>query len=292
MPSRYRSRCTTSSPRRSSRRSGSEVQQGLTTLSVAPVLDRELVGALLGDAAEVVTATHSTSAFSSSATPRLDLHPLARAFLEEKSDQIGLVPAEGAGEACLAHYRQRRDWDAAFELIVRHGWAQELEATPVRGHRRAARLGTTLDARTVVRLRVRRRPRCRRSSRWRARKCCSATAAISRRSPMPSPLRMPDGEHVFRALSVAGRAAHLASREEEALELYRARRARRVRLSSNVAMRCGANSTASLISSDPDALRARWSDCRPAFRSQIHGSGFVRRVIGSSLQLRLGSIRP
>ena len=139
---------------------GSEVQQGLTTLSVAPVLDRELVGALLGAAADSVTADALDVGILVDRDSRLDLHPLARAFLEEKSGQIGLVPADGASETCLAHYCQRRDWDAAFDLIVRRGWARKLEALLSSRNRRASRLGAPFDARAVVRLRIRRRPGC------------------------------------------------------------------------------------------------------------------------------------
>src|SRR5262249_30940016 len=106
---------------------GEEVQQGLMTLSVAPVLDRELVAALLGDEADRITASVLDVGILVEREPRLDLHPLARAFLEEKSSEIGLAPANGVSEICLAHYRRHRDWDAAFEVIARRGWASELE---------------------------------------------------------------------------------------------------------------------------------------------------------------------
>jgi ATP/maltotriose-dependent transcriptional regulator MalT len=198
---------------------GGDAQQGLTTLSVAPVLDRELVGALLAEAAEVVTARALDVGILVERDSRLDLHPLARAFLEEKSGQIGIVPAHGAGETCLAHYRRRRDWDAAFDLIVRRGWTQELEpllSSAIDELLDSARL-TTLErwcdfvfdadldgslfsvARAEVLLRHGRH-----------------LEAIGHAEAASGA----DTEHVFRALSVAGRAAHLASREEQALDLF------------------------------------------------------------------------
>jgi DNA-binding CsgD family transcriptional regulator len=196
------------------------VQRGLTTLSVAPVLDRELAGTLLGDAAEAVLANALDVGILAERDSRLDLHPLARAFLGEKSDQMGLVPVEGAGEVCLAHYRERRDWDAAFDLIVRQGSAEELEALL------SAAIDELLGSARLSTL-----------ERW-----CEFAFDADLRAPIFSVARAevllrhgrhleaiahaesaagPEGEHVFRALSVAGRAAHLASREDDALELYR-----------------------------------------------------------------------
>ena len=74
---------------------GSEVHRGLTTLAVAPVIDDELATALLGaDAAELVCAAALDVGLLVERETRLDLHPLARAFLEERSGQLGLRPAD------------------------------------------------------------------------------------------------------------------------------------------------------------------------------------------------------
>jgi LuxR family transcriptional regulator, maltose regulon positive regulatory protein len=198
---------------------GGNVQQGLTTLSVAPVLDRDLVDALLGDTAEGVVESALDVGILVERDSRLDLHPLARAFLEEKSSQIGLVPAEGASETCLAHYRQRGDWDAAFDVIARRAWAQELEALF------ANAIDELLDSARLSTL-----------ERW-----CDFAIDAELDAPVFSLGRAEvllrrgrhleaiahaesageqGGEHAFRALLLAGRAAHLASREEQALELF------------------------------------------------------------------------
>ena len=200
---------------------GAEVQQGLTTLSVAPVLDRELANGLLGlEGAESVCAVALDVGILVERGNQLELHPLARAFLAERSEQLVLTPAEGTVAACLDIYRARREWDAAFDVIVRSGPAHELEPLM-----RAA-LDELLDTGRVPTL-----------QRW----CESASdagleAAIVSVARAEVALRhgrhvesmahaeaaaSNDSELAFRALAVAGRAAHLASREEEALELYR-----------------------------------------------------------------------
>jgi DNA-binding NarL/FixJ family response regulator len=197
----------------------SEVQQGLTTLSVAPVLDRELVSTLLGDETELVTTSALDVGILVERESRLDLHPLARAFLGEKRSELGLVPADGASEACLAHYRACRDWDAAFEVITRCKWPAELEGLVT------AAIDELLESARLSTL-----------HRW-----CDFAEDSGLRAPVFSIARAEillrhgrhteaiahgesaaiSSDHAFRALSIAGRAAHLASREEQALEIYR-----------------------------------------------------------------------
>jgi ATP/maltotriose-dependent transcriptional regulator MalT len=200
---------------------GAEVQQGLTTLSVAPILDRELASGLLGiDVAEPVCAAALDVGILVERGAQLELHPLARAFLAERSEQLGFAPADRAAGACLDIYRARSDWDAAFEVIVRSGPVGELEPllrsaldelldtgrlpTLQRWCETASEAGleapVILVARAEVALRYGRHVEA----------MAHAQAAAGK-----------DAELAFRALSVAGRAAHLASREEEALELYR-----------------------------------------------------------------------
>ncbi len=200
---------------------GPDVRQGLTTLAVAPLLDHELATALLGsDAAEFVCSAALDVGLLVEREQRLDLHPLARAFLEERSAQLGLVPATDAGMTCLELYRRRREWDAAFDLIDRLGVFSELEDLM----RRA--LDELLDTARLSTL-----------QKW-----CDLAAAAGLDAPIFAIARaetmLRNGRHVeavahaeaaavgdpaleFRALSVAGRAAHLASREEDALALYR-----------------------------------------------------------------------
>jgi DNA-binding CsgD family transcriptional regulator len=200
---------------------GPEVRQGLTTLSVAPLLDSELAVALLGtDVAESVCAAAIDVGLLVERERRLDLHPLARAFLEERSSQLGLVPRKGAAGMCLGIYRERHEWDAAFDLITRARLVSELEELM-----RAA-LDELLEAARLPTL-----------ERW----CDLALSggiaapvfALARAETMLRHGRQVeaiahaeaaaagDSALAFRALSVAGRAAHLASREADALALYK-----------------------------------------------------------------------
>jgi ATP/maltotriose-dependent transcriptional regulator MalT len=200
---------------------GDDVQAGLTTLSVAPVLDRALAGVLLGsESAESVCAAALDVGILVERGTQLELHPLARSFLEERSEQIGLVASESSVAGCLDHYRGRRDWDAAFDLIARFGPADELDALLI------AALDELLETARLPTIET-----------W-----CAAALRSGLETPVFSLARaevaLRHGRHAeaqahaeaaadagseltFRSLSVAGRAAHLASREEDALELYR-----------------------------------------------------------------------
>ena len=198
---------------------GPDVQQGLTTLAVAPVIDNEVATALLGaDTADVVSAAALDVGLLAERETRLDLHPLARAFLEERSRQLGLRPSDTALDICLGIYRERRDWDAAFDLISRARLTCELE------HLMGRALDDLLEAARISTL-----------ERW-----CDLARDVDVDASIFSLARaetmLRDGRHIeaiahaeraagdsaleFRALSIAGRAAHLASREVEALAIY------------------------------------------------------------------------
>jgi len=197
-----------------------DVQQGLTTLSVAPVLDRELAIALLGSPeAEFVCAAALDVGLIAERGSGLELHPLARVFLDERRAQFGLAPEPGAAATCLSIYLGRRDWDAAFELIYRVGLRDELTGLI------SASLDELLDTARLSTL-----------ERW-----CEFASSSQAESSITSLARaevlMRTGRYLaaaahaesassdprlaFRALSVEGRAAHLASREEAALTLHR-----------------------------------------------------------------------
>jgi LuxR family maltose regulon positive regulatory protein len=201
---------------------GDDVRAGLATLAVAPVLDRELALELLGgDRVATVCSAALDVGVLTEREAQLELHPLARSFLDERGLPTGLLPRREAASRCLVVYRKRRDWDAAFELISHNELPDELEPL-LQGALdellETARLRTIetwcdlasdwgLDspAFAVARAEV----ALRRGRHGEAQAFAEAAAAPER----------PD--LVLRALSVAGRAAHLASREADALELYR-----------------------------------------------------------------------
>ena len=200
---------------------GEEVAAGLAVLAEAPVLDRDLAVVLLGEeAADHVCTTAIEMGVLVEREENLDLHPLARAFLEDRRAVGGDMPGADVAERCIDHYRRARDWDAAFDVIsrrgVHHALAGLLESA-LDDLLETARLSTIetwcalagdwgIDdalfdlARAEVALRHGRHTEAQ----------VLAQSAAARGSIL-----------AFRALAIAGLAAHLASREEDALELYR-----------------------------------------------------------------------
>jgi ATP/maltotriose-dependent transcriptional regulator MalT len=200
---------------------GDAVQTGLTTLAAAPILDRELAARLLGDdeAAAICTAALHVGVLVER-DAKLELHPLARAFLEERGEASGVLTSEQTIACCFDYYWERRDWDAAFELISRHELGERFEPLLT------AALDELLDTARLSTIDT-----------W-----CERAAEEAIDGPIVSIARAEvalrhgrhaeaqaqaeraaaaESEHVFRALSVSGRAAHLASREEDGLDLYR-----------------------------------------------------------------------
>jgi ATP/maltotriose-dependent transcriptional regulator MalT len=202
---------------------GDDVQAGLATLVIAPVLDHELAGDLLGaEAAESVCAAALDVGILVEREARLDLHPLARAFLEERSEHRRSGSGRDVVMQCLARYKARNDWDAAFDLIARRGPADELEPLLLEALDdllEAARLptieawcalATDLGLETPAFSLARAEVALRQGRLAESQALAESAAATD-----------PGSGLTFRALSAAGRAAHLASREKEGLELFR-----------------------------------------------------------------------
>ena len=198
-----------------------EVKSGLATLAVAPVLDRGLAIALLGqDNSEIVCSGALDVGILVERGGFLELHPLARSFIEDRCAQLGFTPGSHSVAISLGHYQSHRDWDAAFEVIARNRLGEELERLvldaldDMLGTARLQTveawcdLGASLGVQTPA--------------------FSLAHAEVALRQGQLSEAQLHaevaaegDTELKFRALYVAGRAAHIASREEEALELYR-----------------------------------------------------------------------
>jgi DNA-binding CsgD family transcriptional regulator len=199
---------------------GSEVQAGLGLLAVAPVLDRELAGELLGPELDSVCSAALDVGILVERGVQLDLHPLARAFLEERSERSGEDFTREAAERCLAYYRGKREWDAAYELITKRALSDYLEPVLLEALDElldSARLSTIEAWCSVAQTHGRERP---------VFSLAGAEAALrygrhAEAQMLAEGAAMSDDARVqFRALTVAGRAAHLGSREREALDLY------------------------------------------------------------------------
>ncbi len=199
---------------------GEDVRAGLATLAVAPVLDRELASTLLDPAyAETVCGAALEVGILDDRGVRLELHPLARAFLLDRAGHVEEELVASAATICYAYFTSKRDWDAAFEILVAHGPPAELVVLL------ANALDDLLDSALLPTI-----------TKW---SDASASARVDR--PIVALARaevaLRLGHHAeaqafaevaaagsdelrFRASVLAGRAAHLASRELDAIALY------------------------------------------------------------------------
>ena len=197
------------------------VQHGLATLVLSPEIDRVLASRLLGaeDVESVCEAALDVGILVERGA-QLHMHPLARAYLEDRLDRVGVAPDRRALDICIRYFGERRNWDAAFDLIVRH--QLEAELRPLLEEAldellETARLSTieswcdhaerSSAVSPIISL-GRAEVELRRGH---------LTAAQAHAELVASQAK----ELEFRALFIAGRAAHLASREDEALELFR-----------------------------------------------------------------------
>lgn len=201
---------------------GEAIRDGLAMLTVAPLLDRELAADLLGsDAADDVCAAALDVGILAERGSHLELHPLARSFLEERVGQSVRESGDATAARCLLHYKLRSDWDAAFDVIVRRGLDDELESLL------QAALDDLLDAARLPTIETWCEVAARSGVDRPLFAIARAEVALRRgrhaeaQAFAESAASADDPASAFRALSVAGRAAHLASREEEGLELYR-----------------------------------------------------------------------
>ena len=106
-----------------------ESRTGLGLLATAPSLDRELVAELLGaERAARVCAEALSLGVLEERDGRLEFHPLAAAFLERQGRRETTGDIEQIVARCLAAYRRRTEWDAAFDLVDRYGTADDFEA--------------------------------------------------------------------------------------------------------------------------------------------------------------------
>ena len=202
-----------------------EMRTSLGLLASAPLLDRELAALLLGDeVAERVVDEALALGMLDEREDRLDLHPLAAAFLDARTRSVDRQDVTEAERLALAEYRRRREWDAAFELVDRNPEEAQLVALLMEALDEllnGARLAT-VDAwteraesleMTAPIFKIARAELNLREGRHVSAQAC-AEAALGESGSK--------GAMTYRALLVAARAGHVGSREEDALEYYRA----------------------------------------------------------------------
>src|SRR4051794_24780913 len=195
----------------------------LGLLATAPSLDRELAAELLGrERATRVCGDAIGVGVMTEREGKLEFHPLAAAFLEQQARRETTGDLADALDRALALYRERHEWDAAFEIVDRRGFAhveQLLDdamddlvnsarlATLTTWTSRVTQKGLRFPIIEVAKAEIDLRHGLHTSAEARAR-------GALRNSPITH-------EVEYRALEVAARAAHVGSREEEALELFK-----------------------------------------------------------------------
>ena len=194
------------------------VRSGLAILAAMPLVDRELAETLLGPerAARVCDEAIGLGILEER-EGRLELHPLVRSFFEAR-DPHGSIETSTAFD----YYKARRELDAAFDLAVKLGEADDVDRVMVesieellhgarlstleswvdRAIERVGESAAVLLAQGEVALRQ-------------GRHLTSQAIAerVLRNAPRSQTVR-------FRTYLLGGKAAHVGSRENEALELY------------------------------------------------------------------------
>jgi DNA-binding CsgD family transcriptional regulator len=199
------------------------VANGLAILAAMPLVDRELAETILGpERAEHVCGNALTLGIVDERDRRLELHPLMRSFLENRALPGTRHETSGTFLRAWAYYKNRRELDAAFELVEKLGDAADVDRLIVEAmddllngarlptleswvERASARVGESpavLVAQAEVALRQGRH---------------LTAQAVAERIIRGGPM---DEAVAFRAYLVGAKAAHVGAREDDALSLY------------------------------------------------------------------------
>jgi ATP/maltotriose-dependent transcriptional regulator MalT len=199
-----------------------ELQQQLSLLSLAPLIDTEVVQELFGDRAEAVVTSGVRFGFLTPVDGAFELHPLLRRFLSSKLADIDPILVTSAAAKCAATLIRRGQFDAAFGVVKRFDLRAELVTIIDRsldtlladgrlvtlrertGHARALGLDSPVldlaDAEIDLR-----------DGRWQTAE--RRAKGLAERLPQGDPLQS-------RAFYCAGLSAHLNERRKVALELH------------------------------------------------------------------------
>ena len=200
------------------------VQSGLAILAAMPLVDRELAETILGPerAAQVCDEALGLGILEER-EDRLELHPLVRSFFEaRKSRDVSALPA-ATGDA-LSLYRRRREWDSAFELVREHDLHEELAGLVLEAVDETMYSGRLLAVEEWIRYaRAKKLPPhpvfSVAETELHVRHGRHVTALTVARSAIDAGTAAGDVD--YRLSIAAARAAHVGSREEDALGYYR-----------------------------------------------------------------------
>jgi ATP/maltotriose-dependent transcriptional regulator MalT len=200
------------------------VRIGLAILGALPLIDRDLAAELLGpDRAAAVCAEAIGLGVIDERGGRLELHPLAAAFLEARARRDAGDELARLARVALAGYRERHEWDAAFDVIDRFGVEDELEGLLAESLDELLNAGRLATLEGWINRAGGRLGRSHVLNLTRAEVCLRTGRHITAQSlaEYAAELAVDTDDHRARAIVVAGRAAHIGSRELEALELFR-----------------------------------------------------------------------
>jgi ATP/maltotriose-dependent transcriptional regulator MalT len=197
---------------------------GLGLLAASSLLDRELAVSVLGATrAEAILAEGVGAGFIVERNERFELHQLARGFVESKALAEAPVEHAAAVAAYMTVYRERADWDSAFDLVERNDLIGELEGLLTEGLDElleAARLTTLelwIEKAEHASLERPIFPIAHAEVALRAGASLTSQTFAERAVNMANAV---DPLHV-RGLMIAGTSAHVGAREEQALAFFR-----------------------------------------------------------------------
>ena len=240
------------------------IRGALAILAEMPLIDRELAAAVLSDERAAIVCDEAQRLGLFDERDRyLDFHPLLRSYFERRAGWVSTARERSVLSDAWTHYRGRGELDAAFDLTKRVG-------TPVDVDRLVAEsMGELLDGARLPTLQL-----------W-------VSHASDRVGETPSVLlaqaeiALRQGRHLaaqaiaerasrgrdqsvaYRALMVGGNAAHVGSREDDALKLFGA--AERV------------------AASGEERRQARWGQLAAAIDLELEQSqGRLEELLGSA----------
>jgi DNA-binding NarL/FixJ family response regulator len=200
------------------------LRTGLAVLAAMPHIDRELAAAIFGtEQARRVCDEALTLGLMDERDGRLELHPLAAAFFGSRGWTDATRDVPGAAASALGVYRERHQWDPAFELVRRFEFDAELADLMVEAMEDTLNAGRLPVLREWVRYA--------RARRFRHPVVALAEVELElRRGRHLTSLTLAraaladgwaTGELRHRITMTAARAAHAGSHDEDALDLYR-----------------------------------------------------------------------
>jgi LuxR family transcriptional regulator, maltose regulon positive regulatory protein len=201
-------------------KSSPKAQEILPKLALSPQISIDVARAVCGDSAAEMIAEASEAGYFAGSLDEPSLHPLFRHFLLNKLD-LSALDVVGSARALTDLFIRQREWDDAFYVIRNAPNADALLELIEAGHEELLRTGRTMTL-----------------TEW-----LEASRAIRGHSPLVDVLeaelagregdaaraerialqvvREGDPSLRFRALCLAGRAAHLDNRASAALARYR-----------------------------------------------------------------------